>query len=91
MMPSDFRIISSRSIPIRQGEVHDYVSFVLFDSATALKTAQLMASSRHPTEVINHDAPARGQAEQEIPIHSVRLPGEGESTFFSWCISIISA
>ncbi len=44
-------------------------------SGTAAKTAQLMAANRENAETINHDTPARGHAEQNIPIHSVRLPG----------------
>jgi len=44
-------------------------------SGTAVKTAQLMGDARVSSTVIDHSAPARGEAHYDIPIHSVRLSG----------------
>lgn len=45
-------------------------------SGTAVKTAQMMAATRSPDGlIIDHSASARGAVYDEIPIHSVRLPG----------------
>lgn len=44
-------------------------------SGTAIKTAEMMAEGQSQPSAIDHSAAARGEAYQDIPIHSVRLPG----------------
>lgn len=43
-------------------------------SGTAIKTAEMM-KSLHSQAPISPDSPARGELHNQIPIHSVRLPG----------------